>query len=355
MDAGGSYALSVDEELLTENLRGRTGQSSLQAPIFLRHAPATRSAATTRLAPRDDPASTSVVSSTPEVVTPLPTYYVSSFSATLPNGSVIISSQTISTTMSPFTIYVPVTSTAASQQSSDNGLNGILAPLLGGVLGGFFGLLLIVAIVWMLWRRHAKSRKSDDIPPSMTPASAIMQDYTYGARRRTPAPPPPAYQYGLVGSPRSSRPTIASRPPSQTLSVLTSQTHTSQAPSATQQMMYSPTALVPGQSLPPTRPPTPFALSQQSQSPSPTARQDGATEPWPRLGSDEGHGGGDRPASQQRAVRVSLTLANWNPATDGELLDWQPGGEVDMTREARLQILSSPSIAGAAVGSHTPT
>ncbi|OCH91873.1 hypothetical protein OBBRIDRAFT_791854 [Obba rivulosa] len=227
--------------------------------------------------------------------------------------------------MSPFTIYIPVTSTAASQSTSDNGLNGALAPLLGGVLGGFFGLLLIAVMIWLLWRRRAERRKIDPILPT-APVPAFLHDYTHKTRKRTPAPPPPAYQYGLVGSPRSPRSTITSRPPSQTLSVLTSQTHTSLSPSTSQQMMYSPTALAPGQSLPPTRPTTPFALGHQSHSPPPEERQERGNEMWPRLGSEDGHGGDRRPSPSPRQMRLSLTLANWNPTTDGELYDFGRGG-----------------------------
>jgi len=287
--------------------------------VFLTHVSAiTCTSSLTRLNPRGGSTPSLSISSTPAIVTPLPTYYISSFSSTLPNGSVIVTSQTISTTMAPFTIYLPATSAIADQNPGDSGLGNALAPLLGGVFGGFFGLLLVAAGAWLLWRRHKQCRK--DKPMSSTaPVSSFLPHYSPRSGQRPTPPSPQPYHYGLVGSPRSPRPTLASRPPSQTLSVLTSQTHTSQAASGTQQMMYSPNALAPGQSLPPTRPPTPFALNQQG--PPQTShgpKEEGPAETWPRLSSDDDHQNGGRTSPPQRSVRLSLTLANWNPTTDGE-------------------------------------
>jgi hypothetical protein len=61
---------------------------------------------------------------------------------TLSDGSVLVTS-----------VYVtlgPNTSTSGSSSSSNNG------PIIGGVVGGVVALLILISVIWVLWRRNRK-------------------------------------------------------------------------------------------------------------------------------------------------------------------------------------------------------
>lgn len=173
-----------------------------------------------------------------------------------------------------------------------------------------------------------------------------------------PQPEPQPYQYGQIGRPPSQlslgstrsppsspahpgphgSPPPAARPPhsrTQSLSVLTTSPHSSNnhgtspgSAAASTSGRWTPphgasTALTPGLSIPSSsRPPTPGTMASFAQL-QPNARQS-----WPRIGggagSDDSHDHeecatplGGRPQSERRPSRLSLTLANWNPETDG--------------------------------------
>lgn len=167
-----------------------------------------------------------------------------------------------------------------------------------------------------------------------------------------PQPEPKPYQYGQVGRPPSQM-SWASSPPSsppptsaptapesshhshnQSLSVLTNCTPPPSAyghaasPGLGSGAWTPPpgvsTALTPGLSIPSSsRPPTPgtgASLTHQH-----------GRQSWPRIGgSDDSHDEFgvmlNRPLSERRPSRLSLTLANWNPETDHESDSGEAGG-----------------------------
>ncbi|THH29537.1 hypothetical protein EUX98_g4648 [Antrodiella citrinella] len=86
------------------------------------------------------------------------------------------------------------TNSGTSEATDKNGDPHImLAPILGGVIGGFFILIALVVLFWMVWRRRRslfrrapqQNRSYYDAPP--------LQNYE-------PDPEPRPYEYGLVGT-----------------------------------------------------------------------------------------------------------------------------------------------------------
>ena len=77
--------------------------------------------------------------------TPPPEVYVSSTSYTMPDGRVTVQLETITSSVSPTVVYVP-TFVPAGQQGG-NRLTTV-APIVGGVIGGFFALVGIVGLFW---------------------------------------------------------------------------------------------------------------------------------------------------------------------------------------------------------------
>lgn len=95
------------------------------------------------------PVTTSVLVET----TPAPSIITQSSSTTLSNGDVVATVFTTTSTLPASSVYVPsvivnptVTSTASASGSGTN-----VAPIVGGVLGGFVGLIAIVGALWYLW------------------------------------------------------------------------------------------------------------------------------------------------------------------------------------------------------------
>ena len=79
---------------------------------------------------------------------------VEASSTTLADGSVVQTVVTVVTTSPPTPVYVPtVTSVADPSLQSDAppGSGTDVAPIVGGVLGGFLGLVAIVGSLWWLW------------------------------------------------------------------------------------------------------------------------------------------------------------------------------------------------------------
>ncbi|KAF9817045.1 hypothetical protein IEO21_03627 [Rhodonia placenta] len=238
------------------------------------------------------------------------------------------------------TMYTSASSTPVS-------LHSALGPLLGGLLGGFFGLMIIVTMLWCLWhRRHDIFHRTD----SLENAPEIDHKHSEQWYRRPSAPPSPTptpqpYQYGVIGRPQST--TSGSSGPhsrSHSPSVLTMY---SPPPSASMHFTPVPgssTAISPGPSLASSsRASTPglyplglqqyrYELQQQQTQ----QYQQQARVSWPRYGGSEDGNDGRRspvlrPRSERRPSRLSLTLANWNPETDGDLEAMREGenGERD--------------------------
>ncbi|KAF8635539.1 hypothetical protein AX17_003922 [Amanita inopinata Kibby_2008] len=146
-------------------------------------------------------------SSTPSVFTPPPETYTSASSSTDTNGNVLVTQITQTLTFSPTTI--DPTSTLVSDGLSHRG-GSALAPIIGGAVGGFFGLIGIVALIWFIKKRRSRW---DDI--------FEREDALYGPpipqplkRDPPPEPKPKPYEYGLVGHAKAPLPPHLSPPTS---------------------------------------------------------------------------------------------------------------------------------------------
>lgn len=81
-----------------------------------------------------------------------PSTVVEASSATLSDGSVVQTVVTVVTTLPPTSVYAPTSIASPTLQSdSSQGSGTNVAPIVGGVLGGFFGLIAIVGSLWWLW------------------------------------------------------------------------------------------------------------------------------------------------------------------------------------------------------------
>ncbi|KAG2150739.1 uncharacterized protein EDB93DRAFT_1141923 [Suillus bovinus] len=144
------------------------------------------------------PVTTSVLVET----TPAPTIITQSSSTTLTNGDVVATLITTTSTLPASSVYVPSVIANPTVTSTENasGSGTDVAPIVGGVLGGFVGLIAIVGALWYLCRRR---RSWDDIfdrealeDEEFDSPVAVRRD-----RDRTldlGAEPKP-YEYGLVG------------------------------------------------------------------------------------------------------------------------------------------------------------
>ncbi|KAH9834168.1 uncharacterized protein C8Q71DRAFT_164684 [Rhodofomes roseus] len=279
---------------------------------------------------------------------------------------------------------------AATSTTSSPGVGSIVGPLLGGLLGGFFGLILIVAALWYIWTsRHRLLNRQDTMESQTAPVSP---NFEYkrpdrSSRRQSTlssVPTPMPYQYGVVGRPRSQLSmtmTNTSSPHSPDPTRSRSRSHSpgpsvltySRPPSMTMNMMGPPsptpaginTPISPGPSLAPSsRPPTPgpgAAISyppplQQYHSDWQQQQQQ-ARISWPQMShSEDGHGADARrspvlrPHSERRPSRLSLTLANWNPETDG-ILGELAGGGMPVARSGEAGAVASTACSTTAVGS----
>ncbi|KAF8559859.1 hypothetical protein OG21DRAFT_1503081 [Imleria badia] len=86
-------------------------------------------------------------------ITPPPSTVVAASSTTLANGSVVQTVVTMVTTLPPSSVYVATTSLASPtlQSDSSQGSGTNVAPIVGGVLGGFLGLVAVVGSLWWFW------------------------------------------------------------------------------------------------------------------------------------------------------------------------------------------------------------
>jgi len=148
----------------------------------------------------ETPSTTIITTSVLIQSTPPPSTVVVGTTTTLSDGSVVQTSVTVVSTPSPTAIYVPTTSVVSPTQGNPSQGNGTnVASIVGGVLGGFIGLVVIIGSLWWICRRR---RRWDDIfekdENDDVWASSTTQRRPRGRGLDSSAEPRP-YQYGLVG------------------------------------------------------------------------------------------------------------------------------------------------------------
>ncbi|CAL1711591.1 unnamed protein product [Somion occarium] len=130
---------------------------------------------------------------------------------TMSDGGVYLTVLTITSTFGPTAIVVPSPAPATTHYNvtgaSDDGPRNVTAPVVGGVLGGFFGFFGLVVIGWIVWRKRHRI-----FGRNTNPAHGM----SYNSPPPSPVyePKPKPYEYGLIGR-DSSHP---SREPSATFS-----------------------------------------------------------------------------------------------------------------------------------------
>ncbi|KAI1790328.1 hypothetical protein LXA43DRAFT_510496 [Ganoderma leucocontextum] len=286
---------------------------------------------------------------------------VSSATSTFPNGSVIVTLITSTSTIIPTWALIP-TEPAGDHTSGDVRAN--LGIIIGSTLGGFLGLLVIALIGWSIWRKR-NSIRALHLRDQMwsNDRSALYEHRKNIDSSIIDGQEPKPYQYGIVG--RREQETTPSR---------RSSPNVSPAPTRPQSLAHTGLSPVPGPYTPgsppysaglspapytpdiftfPSQPPTPNA--QHTASPySAVPPSPGSLSPPTGILSAPTHRPSDSVASISTAVsypyqvpvpvvdrephndrediegagpaessrrpkRMSLTLANWNPETDGEL------------------------------------
>jgi len=83
--------------------------------------------------------------------TPPPSTIVEESLTTLADGEVVQTVVTMITTPPPTPIYVPTSIANPTLQSNSPQSGTNVTAIVGGVLGGFFGLIAIVGSLWWLW------------------------------------------------------------------------------------------------------------------------------------------------------------------------------------------------------------
>ncbi|KAI0819191.1 hypothetical protein BC628DRAFT_1086764 [Trametes gibbosa] len=318
------------------------------------------------------------------ISTPPPSVIVTAVSSTLSDGAVVVTYQTSTSTLPPTPVFIPTSLVGDDGHNHPHDESAIdVGPIVGGVLGGFFGMLGIVALMWFLWRKRRSWRERYAGPLTRNYSPTLYSPRPRHGKSSSPPPglEPKPYEYGLVGRPPSTPSFCSSPGPSppptrpQSFSALSAMTaHTgptlspttppaqSQVPNeATPNLLHTTSPIVA-----PTRPITPMTpLSPAFLGPavSTGAGRHGASAseasvgtavsyPFPVLpptsldghrdsqdtSGSEGVDGGGRASEDaeggwtRRPTRLSLTLANWNPETDGELFprassdDGRPAG-----------------------------
>ncbi|KAH7914029.1 hypothetical protein BJ138DRAFT_1144758 [Hygrophoropsis aurantiaca] len=198
------------------------GQTTVQVPVIVT-VPVTETTATQTLygsecangLPSQNTASSSppssspgLTSSSPESIatsilsqsTPPPSTFSEMASTTLADGQVVQTVIYITSTYAPSAVYVTTAVANPSLQTNQSGGSGTnVTPIVGGVVGGFLGLVALVGSLWFLCR---KRRTWDDIfdkeafqdEDDMGP-HPVRKDRNRLDMNAEPKP----YQYGLVG------------------------------------------------------------------------------------------------------------------------------------------------------------
>ncbi|KAF9227575.1 hypothetical protein BS17DRAFT_773971 [Gyrodon lividus] len=135
--------------------------------------------------------------------TPPPSTVVETSSAMLEDGSIVQTVVTIISTPPVTAIYEPSTIPNPSlQNNTSQGSGTNIAPIVGGVLGGFFGLIAIVASLWWLCRRRRSWDdifEKEDLQDDDPWASPIPVRRERDRSKLNLSAEPKPYQYGLVG------------------------------------------------------------------------------------------------------------------------------------------------------------
>ncbi|GJE97564.1 hypothetical protein PsYK624_137850 [Phanerochaete sordida] len=288
------------------------------------------------------------------VITPAPSVIVTSQTITESNGSTVYILTTYTSTFSPVSALLPNPSGGANGSHHSSSAAAI-APVVGGILGGFFGLIGLVVLIWWLWRRIKYGRARPHTPdvPSMAYAGGP------GAAQLDEGLEPKPYHYGGLGShtsrgssrpnsPRARSSTYSQgNPPTTPGSGNRSSTRLSITQSGAPTPTFFPsTAIAPGQSQPNSRPSTPgyfpghggSASAPSSPPPSAYMRQS-----WPRYASDGEDSGSDSaaapimyPRRERRPSRLSLTLSMMDGTRESG-----DGGE---RRSTTASVKSGPSV-----------
>ncbi|EGN95760.1 hypothetical protein SERLA73DRAFT_186975 [Serpula lacrymans var. lacrymans S7.3] len=275
--------------------------------------------------------------------TPPPATFTSQAPTTLSDGSVVLTYVTLTSYLLPSSVYAgPSPSTTQGSQNTGAASANNVAPIVGGIVGGFFGLIAIVSAVWFILRRR---KTWDDIfekeAMEMPPPRTARKDWN---RPDSVAEPKP-YQYGLVGHitppgaspPSSPHPSTSLSHPSYSSSGI----HTRQPSALSLAPLLGPTSSVsPGPSL--SRPSTAGSMQTiQMQSMSSGQRRSTRVDEF-----------GARPLSNatsfgsttDRPSPTPLTLTNWNPNTD-DLIDvtsTHSGSPTGSPQRRILQLVNPP-------------
>ncbi|KAI0053952.1 hypothetical protein FA95DRAFT_1600465 [Auriscalpium vulgare] len=135
----------------------------------------------------------------PTTTTPPPTVVTQQTATTLDNG--LVSSVGVTFTSQPSASLVYLTSSPPASHpsvvSQQTGPSGNLAPILGGVVGGFVFLIALVLLIWIIYRRSLRRRHFED---EDSPSYSYPVTRDRDRRRELElANEPKPYEYGLVG------------------------------------------------------------------------------------------------------------------------------------------------------------
>ncbi|TFY74163.1 hypothetical protein EWM64_g9850 [Hericium alpestre] len=128
--------------------------------------------------------------------TPPPIVVTEQTSSTLDNGSVVVLFSTITSSPPPTAVYVPKTpapqpAPSPNQDGASQGSSSNLAPILAGVIPGFFGLFGIVGLICRRRKRYGDLEEEEVVP---YPVTRVKDRH-----RELDLAEPKPYEYGLVG------------------------------------------------------------------------------------------------------------------------------------------------------------
>ncbi|KAH7929637.1 hypothetical protein BV22DRAFT_1191859 [Leucogyrophana mollusca] len=286
-------------------------------------------AATPSSSPSTDPSSSSPPSIATSILsqsTPPPSTFTQAASTTLSDGEVVQTVVYFTSTYAPTDVYIPSTVPNPSLQANQNSGSGTnVAPIVGGVVGGFVGFVALVGALWFLCRKRRTwddifekeaFRDEDELEPH-----PVLRDRS---RLDMSAEPKP-YQYGLVGHvsapigvssstpPSSPRPSTTLNHPSFTASSSAHSRHTSNM--SLTPLLHSGGASSPVPSRASSRPST--AGSVQTMQGQPTQRQVSATASSGTGARTLSMVSTQASGSASSATRASPTpLGQWSPNMD---------------------------------------
>ncbi|KAL5511356.1 hypothetical protein ACEPAH_4572 [Sanghuangporus vaninii] len=216
---GGVSTTQVPFEI-TDSFTSTVPTNTLFAPCTDNTSPVTTPPTTS---PTTSPTTTPTVStefsqtSTTVVVTPTTTL-TSSQDTTLSDGQITQIVVTFTSLLPPTSSVLSSSVAVATTQANDNdgGSSIALGPIIGGTLGGFAGLILIVGAIWFFRRRRTnwddifeKDYEEYSGGKPLTPGRARMLDLedepVHPAEANTEPKP---YIYGLVGSKTADPPSL---------------------------------------------------------------------------------------------------------------------------------------------------